>query len=92
METSPSRLEYEGSATQLFDCATADEPPQRRVSKAEALTYVRQLRKRSADPVVLYNLGVLYQKSGQQEVLRRLRPAPHLVPSSQPAQMTLERS
>lgn len=45
METSPSRLEYEGEAPQLFQPDQATRPS-RRLSKAEALVYVRTIRAR----------------------------------------------
>ena len=45
MDTSPSRLEDEGIAPQLFYCAVA-ERPDRRLTKAEALAYVRVIRAR----------------------------------------------
>ncbi|HUP75187.1 MAG TPA: hypothetical protein VM282_19240 [Acidimicrobiales bacterium] len=45
METSPSRLEYEGPAPQLFEPGEV-EHPSRRLSKAEALVYVRTIRAR----------------------------------------------
>ena len=45
METSPSRVEYEGQAPQLFEPVVV-ERPQRRLSKAESLAYVRTIRAR----------------------------------------------
>jgi hypothetical protein len=45
VETSASRLEDEGSAPQLFEPDEV-EHPSRRLSKAEALVYVRTIRAR----------------------------------------------
>ena len=45
VETSPSRVEYEGEAPQLFEPVVV-ERPQRRLSKAESLAYVRTIRAR----------------------------------------------
>jgi hypothetical protein len=45
VETSPSRVEYEGEAPKLFE-SVAGERPQRRLTKAESLAYVRTIRAR----------------------------------------------
>ena len=45
METSPSLVEYEGQTPQLFEPVVA-ERPQRRLSKAESLAFVRTIRAR----------------------------------------------
>ena len=45
METSLSRVEYEGRAPKLFEPVVV-ERPQRRLSKAESLAYVRTIRAR----------------------------------------------
>jgi hypothetical protein len=45
VETSPSRLEYESQAPQLFE-PDETERPSRRLTKAEALVYVRTIRAR----------------------------------------------
>jgi hypothetical protein len=45
VKTSPSRVEYEGEAPKLFE-PVAVERPQRRLSKAESLAYVRTIRAR----------------------------------------------
>jgi hypothetical protein len=45
VETSPSRIEYEGETPQLFEPVPAERPP-RRLSKAESLAYVRIIRAR----------------------------------------------
>ena len=43
MDSSPSRVLYEDDEPRLFDCASGGRPD-RRLTKAEALEYIRVLR------------------------------------------------